>query len=191
MGALRRRSASEALEHSQKAIDEATEQGLGFSVAVATVINGWARSYQGDDEGVLEQMRRGIALAEAMESVAPTWLLLPLAYECLRFGRTQECADLVKKMVQRVEMGQRWEEAEIFRVKGEMLLSHGDSHTAEGEDCLRRAIDVARRQSAKLLELRATASLARLLCDTGRGDERERCSRTSIVGSPRASTPSI
>ncbi len=171
MGAFRRRSASEALEHSQRAIDEATEQGLASSVAVSTVINGWARSCQGQDEGALEQMRRGIELAEATEIVSPTWLLLPLAEECLRFGRTRECAELIEKMFERVRMEQRWEEAEIFRVKGEMLLTQGDSHAADGEQCLRTAVEIARHQSAKFLELRSTVSLSRLLDEQGRRDE--------------------
>ncbi|MGB6553033.1 MAG: hypothetical protein WBE78_06035 [Candidatus Binataceae bacterium] len=110
-----------------------------------------------------------IELTEAAESVSPTWLLLPLAEECLRFGHTQECAELIEKMFERVRTGQRWEEAEIFRVKGEMLLMQSDA--TGGEQCLRNAVEVARGQNAKLLELRATASLARLLDRTGRRDE--------------------
>ncbi len=171
IGAFRRRSVSEALEFSQRAIDEATELGLAYSVAVASVTNGWARSRQGDGEHALEQMRRAIEAAEATESHSPTWLLLPLAEECLRFGRTQECAGLIERMFERVEMGQRWEEAEIFRIKGEMLLALGNSHRAEGEQCLRKAVEVARHQGAKFLELRATMSLARLLRDTNRREE--------------------
>ncbi|MGH7926137.1 MAG: hypothetical protein ACREQH_16260, partial [Candidatus Binatus sp.] len=50
-------------------------------------------------------------------------------------------------------------------------LIQGDSHVADGEQCLREAIEVARNQSAKFLELRATTSLARLLRDTNRHDE--------------------
>jgi class 3 adenylate cyclase/tetratricopeptide (TPR) repeat protein len=171
MGALRRRSVSETLELTQRAIDEATEQGLGFSVAVASVINGWARSRQGDDEGLLEQMRRSIELAEATGSVSPTWLLLPLADEYARFGRTDECTALIDKMLERVEMGQRWEEAEIYRVKAEMLLKQDRSNAFEAEDCLRQAIEVARRQSARFLELRSTVVLARLLDKQGRRDD--------------------
>jgi class 3 adenylate cyclase/tetratricopeptide (TPR) repeat protein len=171
MVAHRRRSPSAALELSQRAIDEATEQGLAFSVAVSMLINGWARSYQGNDEGVLEEMRRAIELAESAETVSPNWLLLPLTEECMRLGRTEECAALIEKMFERVRTGQHMEEAEIFRVKGEMLLKQGDSHAAEGEQCLRQAIEVARNQAAKLLELRATTSLAQLLRDTNRRDE--------------------
>jgi class 3 adenylate cyclase len=171
MAALRRRSARDTLELSQRAIDEASEQGLTSSVAVSTLINGWAQSVQGQDEGALEQMRRGIELAEGTGIVSPTWLLLPLAEECLRFGRKQECAELVEKMFDRVAMGQRWEEAEIFRVKGEMLLTMGDAHADEGEQCLRMAVEVARNQSAKFFELRATVRLARLLDTQGNRDE--------------------
>lgn len=87
-------------------------------------------------------MRRGIELAEAAESVSPTWLLLPLAEEYLRFGHTRECSELIEKMFDRVRTGQRWEEAEIFRVKGEMLLMQGDA--TGGEQCLRNALVVAR-----------------------------------------------
>jgi len=171
MAAHRRRSPSAALELSQRAIDEATEQGLAFATAVSTAINGWARSCQGNDESALEEMRRAIEFAESTESISPTWLLLPLADEYLRFGRTEECAAVIEKMFERVRLEQRMEEVEIFRVKGEMLLKQGGSHAAEGEQCLRQAIEVARNQSAKLFELRATTSLARLLRDTNRNDE--------------------
>jgi len=138
---------------------------------MASVLNGWARSRQRDDDGQLEQTRRSIELAEATGSVSPTWLLLPLADEYARFGRTDECAALIDKMLERVEMGQRWQEADIYRLKAEMLLAQGESHTAEAEVCLRKAIDVARGQSARWWELRATVSLARLLDRTDRRDE--------------------
>jgi class 3 adenylate cyclase/tetratricopeptide (TPR) repeat protein len=171
MTALRRRAVPEALELSQRAVDEASEQGLAYSVAVSTVINAAARSRLTNDESALDQMRRAIELSEADEGVSPTWLLLPLAEECLRFGRTQECAELIENMLERIGMDQRWEESEIYRVQGEMSLTHGDSHAAEGEDRLRKAVEVARHQGAKFLELRATMSLARLLRDTNRRDE--------------------
>jgi predicted ATPase len=67
---------------------------------------------------------------------------------------------------------ERMWEAEINRVKGELLLESGGS--SEAETCFRHAIDIARRQSAKSLELRATTSLARLLDKQGRRDEARR-----------------
>jgi predicted ATPase len=54
-------------------------------------------------------------------------------------------------------------EAEIHRLKGELLLKQDDSNAAEAQGCFQRAIEIARNQSAKSWELRATMSLARLL----------------------------
>jgi predicted ATPase len=69
--------------------------------------------------------------------------------------------------------GERFYEAELHRLKGELLLSEGAAH-AEVEPCFRQAIEVARRQSAKSLELRAVMSLARLWRQQGkRGEARE------------------
>jgi predicted ATPase len=65
----------------------------------------------------------------------------------------------------------RSNEAEAHRLKGELLLGQNDSNVAEAQRCFERAIEVARRQSAKSWELRATTSLARLLASQGRRDE--------------------
>ena len=62
-------------------------------------------------------------------------------------------------------------EAEIYRLRGELLLKQNDSNAAEAQSCFERAIEIARKQSAKSLELRATMSLARLLAQQGRRDE--------------------
>jgi predicted ATPase len=62
-------------------------------------------------------------------------------------------------------------EAETQRLKGELLLRQDESNTAEAQNCFQRAIAIARKQSAKSWELRATMSLARLLNEQGRRDE--------------------
>jgi predicted ATPase len=59
----------------------------------------------------------------------------------------------------------------LNRVKGELLLLQNPSDTTEAERRFRTAIEIARRQSARSPELRATTSLARLLRDTNRCDE--------------------
>jgi predicted ATPase len=65
----------------------------------------------------------------------------------------------------------RHHEAEIHRLKGELLLRQNDSNAAEAQSCYQRAIEIARRQNGKALELRATMSLARLLNKQGKHDE--------------------
>jgi len=61
--------------------------------------------------------------------------------------------------------------AEIHRLKGELLLKQDHSNVAEAQSCFQRAVEIARNQSAKSLELRATTNLARLLAKQGRRDE--------------------
>jgi predicted ATPase len=66
----------------------------------------------------------------------------------------------------------------LHRVKGELLLLQNPSDVAEAEQCFRTAIEIARRQSARSAELRATTSLARLLDEQGRRNE----ARTMLAG---------
>jgi predicted ATPase len=67
--------------------------------------------------------------------------------------------------------GERMFEAELSRVNGELLLMHDAANLPEAEPCFRTAIEVARRQAGKSLELRATMSLAPLLAKQGKRDE--------------------
>jgi predicted ATPase len=66
--------------------------------------------------------------------------------------------------------GERWVEAELHRLKGE-LQRVSPAASTEAERCFHRALDIARKQSAKLFELRASTSLARLWRDQGRHDD--------------------
>jgi len=70
-------------------------------------------------------------------------------------------------------------EAEMHRLKGELLLRRDDSNAAEAEDCFLRAIEIARNWSAKSWELRATTSLARLLNRPDRRDEA--CRKLAVI----------
>src|SRR5207245_4025813 len=65
----------------------------------------------------------------------------------------------------------RFYEAELYRLKGELLLQHATGGSDEAETCFQQALDVARRQEAKSLELRAATSLARLWQQQGQRQE--------------------
>ena len=89
---------------------------------------------------------------------------------CLRAGRIEhglkaigDALDLVRRS------GECFWEAEINRLRGELLLRQSDSNAAGARSCFERAIQLAPKQDAKSLELRATASLARLLAKQGNG----------------------
>jgi predicted ATPase len=68
-------------------------------------------------------------------------------------------------------MGRALDGPELYGLKGELLLMHNDSKVEQAEECFRRSIEIARTQSAKSYELRATRSLARLLATQGKRDE--------------------
>ncbi len=67
--------------------------------------------------------------------------------------------------------GERWYEAELYRLKGELLLQQSSDNQAEAEACFQQALDVARHQQAKSFELRAATSLARLWQQQGKRQE--------------------
>jgi predicted ATPase len=67
--------------------------------------------------------------------------------------------------------GERQHEAELHRLKGALLLAQDGADAQEAERCFHQALDVARRQQAKSLELRAALSLARLWQQQGKCDE--------------------
>jgi predicted ATPase len=67
--------------------------------------------------------------------------------------------------------GERWYEAELYRLKGELLLQHTGSDASQAEPCFQHALAIARRQQAKSLELRAAMSLARLWQQQGQRSE--------------------
>jgi len=102
----------------------------------------------------------------------PYWLAV-LAAACGKAERTDDTLALVAEALALVERrDEHYWEADICRVKGELLLE--SRRSSEAETCFRHAIEIARRQSAKSVELRATTSLARLLDKQGRRDEARR-----------------
>ncbi|MGH7781057.1 MAG: adenylate/guanylate cyclase domain-containing protein [Candidatus Binataceae bacterium] len=94
-------------------------------------------------------------LAEAYAAVGQIDEALRVLDDALPFAHTEEL----------------YYEAELNRLRGELLLMRGNPERGVAEKCFREAIEVAQRQSAKSWELRATTSLARLLRDTNRRDE--------------------
>jgi predicted ATPase len=98
------------------------------------------------------------------------WYLALLAGAYGIVGQTAEGLDAIAEALAQVaSTNERFYEAEIYRVKGELLLQHGGPDGAAGaEACFRQALDIARLQSARSWELRAATSLARLWRDQGK-----------------------
>jgi class 3 adenylate cyclase/tetratricopeptide (TPR) repeat protein len=97
--------------------------------------------------------------------------LVLLAGACLKAGRIDESFAALDECASYFETdGERMHEAEVLRLRGELLLASGTDRK-QAEALFREAIDVARKQDAKAWELRATTSLARLLAKQGKRDE--------------------
>ena len=149
----------------------AAEQGFPYWRAWGTVCRGWARVKNGDVAEGISLLRSGLSAyhATGAEAFMPHHIDL-LARACEIAGQIEEAVTLLDDALQIVERtGERWFAAELNRHKGQLLLRQGHSETAE--ELYRKALSIAVEQEAKLWELRATASLARLRRDQGRHAE--------------------
>jgi predicted ATPase len=109
--------------------------------------------------------------ATGAELWAPDFLAL-LAEGQRRTGQAAAGLDIVAEALDRVERTKgRWLEADLHRLRGELLLAVAEPEQPEAEACFRRALAVAREQGAKMWELRAATSLARLWTEQGRRAE--------------------
>ena len=107
---------------------------------------------------------------------APRFMRFAAVYMAEGLGKAGQIADAFDAIDDAIARAERteelWQFAELLRVKGELVLLQGAApQAAAAEDYFRQALDWARRQGALSWELRAAASLARLLCDQGRSAE--------------------
>jgi class 3 adenylate cyclase len=95
-----------------------------------------------------------------------------LAEACAKAGRIDGAVEVVQEALLFAEAsGERFCEAELLRLRGELALMRDASNVPEAERCFRSAIEIAGGQEARSWELRATTSLARLLCNQGKRNE--------------------
>jgi predicted ATPase len=151
--------------------------GLAFIGAMASMLKGWMLAQQGDLAEGIAQMRHGLAaqVATGAELARPYWLCL-IAEACLESGAAREGLALLDEAEAAVEQTQeRYWEAEIYRLRGRLVLAASEpiapAVVRSAEASYRRALEVARRQRARSLELRAAVSLSQLWQAEGR--ERE------------------
>jgi class 3 adenylate cyclase/predicted ATPase len=142
-------------------------------LAVANILQGHTMSECGKVKDGLDLIRSGLAdCAKAGASWNQTFFLCLLGQSCERAGFVDEAFESVNRALQEADRtSERWFEAELLRVKGEWLIAHRHDDAMTAEICFARAIETARHQGAKLWELRAVTSLARLRLDQGSWQE--------------------
>jgi predicted ATPase len=125
---------------------------------------------QGQGEAGMAQVRQGIAAYRATgAALLVSYYCTVLADVAAHLGHTAEGLQALAEAHTLVEQQEeRWWEAEIHRLRGVLLLRQPGTPQAEAETWLQRALDVARRQEARSLELRAAMSLGRLWQQQGK-----------------------
>jgi predicted ATPase len=170
-----------AREWSQKTRDYAAEHGFPYWISLCSIVQAWLTAEDDDIERGIVLLRQGIERYLATGArLGLSWFLGMLAETLARSGRVDEgLAALADAAAHVRTTGERYYAAEVERLRGELLLQQqGPDARAQAEACFHRALQIARRQCAKLWELRAATSLARLWCDEGRRDD----ARVSLAG---------
>ncbi|MBI3801388.1 MAG: hypothetical protein HY268_30995, partial [Deltaproteobacteria bacterium] len=185
-----------AQERAAAAIALSHDHGFPLALAWGTILHGWALTEQAQGEAGVIQLRQGLAAWQTTvgEAYRPYFLTL-LAEAYGRVERVEDGLATVAEALRLVEKtNERWYEAEVYRIKGELTLQlgtrgwglgtgstfpqapslkHQDPKEGEqeAEGYFLKAIEIARKQQAKSLELRATMSLARLWQQQGKTAE--------------------
>jgi len=184
-----------AQEQAEEVIAISTKQGLALWLAWGTMMRGWALAQQGQGEAGIAQIRQGLAAAQAAGAeFFRTHQLTLLAEAYQTVGQPEAGLRVLAEALAQVEKTEeRFWEAEMYRLKGELLLTmegaersrspsaalrvnavEGMQGAESPEGCFLIAIEIARRQEGKSLELRATVSLCRLWQQYGKKDQARR-----------------
>jgi predicted ATPase len=183
------------LERAETAMALCREHGISHWLMYGLMLQGWALA----ERGQIEQIRQGIqACQETGAKIGLSHQLAMLADACLRVQQPEEGLKAIAEAFTHLQQtGERHQEAELWRLKGELTRQqsrqveasqnksrrvrrpqcavpnphHLTPSTQEAETCFQQALAVARRQQAKTLELRAAISLARLWQQQGKGKD--------------------
>jgi predicted ATPase len=165
-----RRDVAAAQVHADAVMTLATAQGTALRVELGRLLWGWALAMRGDAADGVAQLRQGLAAIQGMglALMRPHGLSL-LAEAYGQAGQPEAGLTVLAEALTLVaETEERWWEAELHRLKGALLLQLPNPDAPQVEASFQRALEVARGQQAKALELRAALSLSELRRRQGR-----------------------
>jgi TOMM system kinase/cyclase fusion protein len=168
-----RRERGQAAKRGEEAVELGTELGFPMCQGWGLVLRGWARADPRTGDPDLEDIQSGLAQlgSTGMELSGP-YALGILGEACWNCGRVEDALgalDAAFALSERTHQAQ-WD-AQLYRLKGEIFLAMDDHGEEEAQQLLQRALEIARSQEAKSLELRAATSLARLWQRQGKREE--------------------
>ena len=167
-----RREKQKAHERATAALAIASDKGFSQWIVVGTILIGWSSAQMGLGAEGIAPMRQALDgwRRSGAKLVVPYFLfMLAETYSVLEHAENA-LTTLEEALSVAYNTGERWLEAEMHRLRGEILLKKGASEK-DIETCFNQALDIACHQNAKMLELRATVSLSQLWQRQGRRSE--------------------
>jgi class 3 adenylate cyclase len=165
----------------------AREHTMPLYVAAGTYLDGLAKWRAGDRTGGLAEMRRGWTLLHENDCYLcePFWGM-QVAVANAQTGQPEIGLEIMRELIVWAEQsGQHWLDAELHRVKGELLLRRDPPNVSTAEDAFNRALEIARSQQTKTFELRGALGLARLYSTNGRAEAVSEVLAPALVGFDR------
>jgi predicted ATPase len=145
---------------------------LDWWQAIGIILGGWVLSQRGEGLQGIVQIQQGIAEYRATkQDLYLSYALALLARAYSKLGKNEQGLKALAEALRFTKMnGVGYWEAEIYGLQGELLLAKGAPEEG-AEQCYRQGLDIARRQHAKMLELRAAMRLSRLWQKQGKQTE--------------------
>jgi predicted ATPase len=171
--AQHRRDVAATQAYAEATIALATAQGFGHRVAQGRIMLGWALAMQGDAATGVAHLQQGWAAVQRTgQKLYHPYHLALLAEAYGEAGQLEAGLTVLDEALTLVEATEeRWWKAEVHRLKGALLLRRSLADAGQAEACFQQALDVARCQQARALELRATLSLSRLWQQQGKREQ--------------------
>jgi predicted ATPase len=151
----------------------ATEHGLPLWIGMSSVMHGWALAEQEQIAQGIAQIHAGlVTLERAGDRLFCLYYVTLLAEAMTKAGQRDAGLAAIEEAIEDCrKAGVSYWDSELQRLRGELLLAKDRSEAVAVETCFRQAIEIAKGQSAKSLELRAATSLARLWAAQGKRAE--------------------
>jgi predicted ATPase len=164
-------SPDQGRQHAEEVMSLSNDLGFAYWLGVGTHHRGWSLTALGQAQEGLKLLTRGLSMIRAAGAgITMSAVLMQLAEAHAKLGRPEDSINYLAKAAQLIEAtDERFAEAELHRLQGDLLSVAGDQASAERS--YHQALAIAKRQSAKLWELRAATSLARLWRDQGKCTE--------------------
>jgi predicted ATPase len=165
-----RGDAGATLRASQTLLELSQQYGLTLFLALGALSAGWSRAWLGQRETGVTELQQALAEYAKQENklFAPFYGGLLAEIEAAEQFGEGALTRIDEALALATEMGARWTDAFLHRIRGEILLKRDPANTTPAEEAFLTAIAIAQQQKAKSFELRAALSLAQLYRSTGR-----------------------